>query len=158
MLSSPKDTYFKTPQNLGRRRNTEDALTVTHLHLLIPTLDEPANHGSRINMHLKVTAFLRPARREGLSWRRRPFLNQCTKCFGLDLLLTSPVIMLFLMCCPEAKLDYLCTCSTAKNFQIQTPSDTHLVLPLTELRGFSMPPTTWLNSYHTSPFFQQFTF
>ena len=56
-------------------------LTRSHLHLLVPTLEEPANQGSRMKMHLKVSHLLIPLNRAGLSLSLRPFLNQWTLCF-----------------------------------------------------------------------------
>lgn len=53
-----------------------------HLHLLMPTLEEPANQGSRTKMHRRVVAPLRPASRLGLSCSLRPFRNQCTQCLA----------------------------------------------------------------------------
>lgn len=64
----------------------------THLHLLIPTFEDPANQGSRMNIHRNVAAFLKPALRDGLSWSRSPFLNQCTICLGRGSF-TLPVIL-----------------------------------------------------------------
>lgn len=47
-----------------------------YLHLFIPTLEDPANHGSRINMQRNVLAPTSPARKLGLSCNRRPLRNQ----------------------------------------------------------------------------------
>lgn len=52
-----------------------------YLHLLMPTLEELANQGSIMNTHRNVAASSRPSLNAGLSWRRSPFLNQCTMCF-----------------------------------------------------------------------------
>lgn len=48
----------------------------TYLHLLIPTLDDPANQGSRMYTQRTVSAPRIDSLREGLSWSRKPFLNQ----------------------------------------------------------------------------------
>lgn len=48
----------------------------------MPTLEEPANHGSRMKMHRSVVAPRTPSCRLGLSCRRRPLRNQCTLCLG----------------------------------------------------------------------------
>jgi len=58
---------------------------ISYLHLLTPTFDEPANHGSKIKMHRKVVAPFKPSLKLGLSCRRRPLRNQCTVCFGIVL-------------------------------------------------------------------------
>lgn len=58
---------------------------VCYLHLLMPTLEEPANQGSRMKTHLNVVAPLRPSRRDGLSCNRSPLRNQCTVCFACPL-------------------------------------------------------------------------
>lgn len=50
----------------------------------MPTLEELANQGSIINTHRNVTAPFKPSLRAGLSWRRNPFLNQCTVCFPVE--------------------------------------------------------------------------
>ena len=52
--------------------------------MFVPTVEDPANQGSKIKMHLKVSHFLIALRREGLSLSLRPFLNQCTLCFLRD--------------------------------------------------------------------------
>lgn len=56
---------------------------IIYLHLLMPTLDELANHGSIMKTHLKVVASTSPSLRAGLSCNLRPFLNQWTVCFSL---------------------------------------------------------------------------
>lgn len=38
-----------------------------NLHLLMPTFEAPANHGSSIKMHRKVLALISPSRKLGLS-------------------------------------------------------------------------------------------
>ena len=53
----------------------------SHLHLFVPTLEDPANQGSRMKMHLKVSHLRIPLSRAGLSLSLRPFLNQWTLCF-----------------------------------------------------------------------------
>ena len=58
----------------------------SHLHLLVPTLLLPANHGSRMKMHLKVSLLRMPLSRAGLSLSRSPLRNQCTVCFLRELL------------------------------------------------------------------------
>jgi len=55
----------------------------TYRHLLIPTFDEPANQGSKMNTQRNVVADFNPSRKLGLSCKRSPFLNQCTVCFSL---------------------------------------------------------------------------
>lgn len=65
-----------------------------NLHLLIPTLLDPANQGSRINMHLKVVESFRPCFRDGLSCSLRPFLNQCTACFSLEFTFLALIVIL----------------------------------------------------------------
>ena len=54
---------------------------LTHLHLLVPTLLLPANHGSRMKMHRNVSLLRIPRSRAGLSESLRPLRNQCTVCF-----------------------------------------------------------------------------
>ena len=58
---------------------------LTHLHLLVPTLLLPANHGSRMKMHRNVSLLRIPRSRAGLSESLRPFRNQCTVCFFREL-------------------------------------------------------------------------
>jgi hypothetical protein len=57
----------------------------------MPTLDDPANQGSRMKTHLKVVAPLSPSMRLGLSCSRSPLRNQCTVCLSAwgDFLLFS---------------------------------------------------------------------
>lgn len=59
-----------------------------YLHLLMPTFEHPANHGSIVNMHRKVAAFLSPSYKAGLSCKRKPLRNQWIKwrcgCFLFD--------------------------------------------------------------------------
>lgn len=54
-------------------------------HLLIPTLEAPANQGSRMKTHLNVVAPFKPSLREGLSCKRNPLRNQCTICLSCPL-------------------------------------------------------------------------
>lgn len=61
-----KHTYF----NIWR--------PIHYLHLLIPTLEDPANQGSRMYTQRTVSAPWIESLSEGLSWRRKPFLNQWT--------------------------------------------------------------------------------
>lgn len=63
--------------------NSLEQCIQTHLHLLIPTLELPANHGSITNTHRNVVASSRPRKNEGLSWSRSPLRNQCRTCFSL---------------------------------------------------------------------------
>ena len=58
---------------------------LTHLHLLVPTLLLPANHGSRMKMHRNVSLLRIPRNRAGLSDSLRPLRNQCTVCFFREL-------------------------------------------------------------------------
>lgn len=58
-------------------------VVVGHLHLLMSTLDEPANQGSRMKTQRYVEQPLSPSLRLGLSCRRRPLRNQCTMCLSL---------------------------------------------------------------------------
>ena len=58
---------------------------LTHLHLLVPTLLLPANHGSRMKMHRNVSLLRIPRSRAGLSDSLRPLRNQCTVCFFREL-------------------------------------------------------------------------
>lgn len=62
----------------------------TYLHLLMPTFEDPANHGSNKKTHLNVTAFLSPSVNAGLSCNRNPFRNQCTVCLSLFVVLLLP--------------------------------------------------------------------
>ena len=55
---------------------------LSHLHLLMPWLELPANHGSRMNIHRQVSLRLIARKRAGLSESRRPRLNQWTECFS----------------------------------------------------------------------------
>lgn len=57
-------------------------LSISYLHLLIPTFVELANQGSMMNTHRKVVAPRSPSRRAGLSCNRSPFRNQWTVCFA----------------------------------------------------------------------------
>ena len=61
----------------------------SHLHLFVPTLEDPANQGSRMKMHLKVSHLRIPLSRAGLSLSLRPFLNQWTLCFLREVLRPS---------------------------------------------------------------------
>ena len=49
---------------------------LSYLHLLIPTLDDPANQGSRMYTQRTVSAPWMDFLSEGLSWSLKPFLNQ----------------------------------------------------------------------------------
>ena len=73
----------------------------TDLHLFVPTLEDPANHGSRMKIHLKVSHLLIPRSKAGLSLSLRPFLNQWTVCFFFEFFLISLFILTFLKY-PEA--------------------------------------------------------
>lgn len=54
----------------------------SYLHLLIPTLELPANHGSSKNIHRNVIEPFSPSYNDGLSCNRKPFRNQCTECLS----------------------------------------------------------------------------
>lgn len=54
----------------------------SYLHLLIPTLELPANHGSSKNMQRNVIEPFSPSYNDGLSCNRKPLRNQCTECFS----------------------------------------------------------------------------
>lgn len=47
-----------------------------NLHLLMPTFDAPANHGSSMKMHRNVLALISPSRKLGLSCSLNPLRNQ----------------------------------------------------------------------------------
>jgi len=51
-------------------------ICVVDLHLLMPTFDAPANHGSSIKMHRNVLALISPSRKLGLSCILKPLRNQ----------------------------------------------------------------------------------
>lgn len=55
-------------------------ILIVYLHLLMPTFEAPANHGSNMKMHLKVLASTRPSRKLGLSCSLNPLRNQWTEC------------------------------------------------------------------------------
>lgn len=48
----------------------------SNLHLLTPTFDAPANHGSSMKMHRNVLALISPSRKLGLSCSLNPLRNQ----------------------------------------------------------------------------------
>jgi hypothetical protein len=72
----------------------------TYLHLLIPTFEDPANHGSRMNTQRNVVAHFNPSRKLGLSCKRSPFLNQCTVCFALFPSLIINLVTTLIINCP----------------------------------------------------------
>lgn len=63
-----------------------------YLHLFIPTLDDPANQGSTINIQRQVVAPDKAPLNAGWSCKRRPFRNQCTTFFCLwDVILCNHI-------------------------------------------------------------------
>lgn len=83
ILSTQLPMHLLDIEILGKDRET-------YLHLLIPTFEDPANHGSNKKTHLNVTAFLSPSLNAGLSCNRNPFRNQCTVCLSLLVVLLLP--------------------------------------------------------------------
>ena len=55
-----------------------------YLHLLVPTLDDPANHGSKMKIHRKVSHLRIALSRAGLSLSLSPLRNQWTECLRLE--------------------------------------------------------------------------
>ena len=55
-----------------------------YLHLLVPTFDDPANHGSSMKMQRNVSHRLIPLSKLGLSLSLSPLRNQWTLCFLLE--------------------------------------------------------------------------
>ena len=90
----------------GKKKNTKP----THLHLLVPTLEEPANQGSKMKMHRKVSHRRMPRNRAGLSLKRSPFRNQWTVCFRLEdfrlMVLLSVLLRCHVLCGVIIKFDW----------------------------------------------------
>lgn len=51
---------------------------LAHRHLLMPWLDDPANHGSKMKIHRQVSHLFTALKSPGLSDNRNPLRNQCT--------------------------------------------------------------------------------
>lgn len=64
------------------REVTNNKRNYTNLHLLMPRLELPANHGSMMNTQRKVAEPWTPRANAGLSCSRNPLRNQWTVCFS----------------------------------------------------------------------------
>ena len=74
--------YFNYTDKGKNIKKWTAGLVKTYLHLLMIILQDPANQGSRMNIHRNVTLLLIPARKLGLSCSRKSLRNQCTTCFS----------------------------------------------------------------------------
>ena len=113
-----------------------------HLHLFVPTLEDPANQGSRMKIQRNVSHLLIPRNKAGLSLSLSPFLNQCTVCFFLELFLMSFFILTFLWYW-ELLLSVKRDCQEVTQVVL-----CNLLSPSSQV----LPPSHWPNKVTRSPY------
>lgn len=85
---------------LGNVSPAPCGFTNSYLHLLMPTLELPANQGSMMKTHRNVVASWMPRNNDGLSCSRRPFRNQWTTCLSCVVVVVGALPTTFVLNCP----------------------------------------------------------